>query len=171
MKSESDFSLAIASQPFKHFHMEKNWAQKYICGEKMTNIKSAAAMANTWSTSCSVQPLNRLCHEMRRWVELATVTLGIFLEWSSSPQKPWHPDIMITVKMSPIWINMLLLSVGSGNMRSYLLHQVSWNNELGATLSSSDKRYQWVQVHCFALYLGSSDAYLNGQLNKALKKS
>ena len=44
MKSESGFSLAIASQPFKRFHMEKNWAQKYICGEKMTNIRSALLM-------------------------------------------------------------------------------------------------------------------------------
>ena len=42
MKSESGFSCAIASQPCKRFHMEKNWAQKYICGEKMTNIRSAS---------------------------------------------------------------------------------------------------------------------------------
>ena len=52
MKSESGFSLAIASQPFKRFHMEKNWAQKYICGEKMTNIRSALLMQylhTTWA--------------------------------------------------------------------------------------------------------------------------
>ena len=28
------------SPQFMRFHVEKNWAQKYICGEKMTNIRS-----------------------------------------------------------------------------------------------------------------------------------
>ena len=27
---------------FTHFHVEKNWAQKYTCGEKMTNMRSAS---------------------------------------------------------------------------------------------------------------------------------
>ena len=31
---------------FRRFHVEKNWAQKYISGEKMTNIRSASGNSN-----------------------------------------------------------------------------------------------------------------------------
>ena len=46
---------------FTHFHVEKNWAQKYIYGEKMTNIMSV------WFCYKRIRPLP-ICVDTQLWI-------------------------------------------------------------------------------------------------------
>ena len=71
---------------FTRFHVETNWARKYICGEKMTNMRS-------------VLPYSEKMRKVPRqvWVESSNI-IKTFLE-----SKPFEQYFFINIKLPTSW--------------------------------------------------------------------
>ena len=85
------------------FHVEKNWAQKYICGEKMTNMRSGPDIYQVWR--CFFYPHDPKYQVWRRFGsqsssrgERVRMPLGLWSGW-----KKWRRDEETAIKATIMW--------------------------------------------------------------------